>query len=161
MVDAARQATAAATAPDAAVPVALLIERVQIDTHFRPVPMMLLIHAIIPSIYFYATYGAVEPHSIIAWQSTMLALVGARLVLGVQYARVRPVPARAAIWGRWSTAGSLLTGVLWGGLSLVLWPSGLESQVLLAATLAGIAATAVASLTVFYPPATVGMADAR
>lgn len=139
-------AQAGSTSPEA------LVLGAQIDAHFRLMPVVLVINAVVPPVYFAAAHGALDLARVALWQGAMLVVLGLRLLLRAAYQRHRPAPPRAPMWARWSTLGSLITGVLWGAMSVLLWPAGVEFQILLGAILAGLTAGAVASLTPFLPP---------
>jgi len=133
-------------------PKSLLVRAAQIDAHFRLMPVVLVINGVVPPIYFLFTYTAIDLPKAALWQLCLLAVLLARMLLRSFYTRRKPSPARAIVWGHWSTVGSLLTGILWGALSVLLWPATAPEQLLLGATLAGMTAGAVSALTPYFPP---------
>ncbi|MEX2480134.1 MAG: hybrid sensor histidine kinase/response regulator [Gammaproteobacteria bacterium] len=140
------------TDADVKTPTPILIRAAQIDAHFRLMPVVLIINGIVPPIYFLVAQDAIDLRHAALWQVGLIVVLLARMLLRSLYTRRRPGPRRVLVWGRWSTAGSLLTGLLWGAMSVLLWPAEVPEQLLLGATLAGMTAGAVGSLTPFFPP---------
>jgi signal transduction histidine kinase/ActR/RegA family two-component response regulator len=132
--------------PDAEAP----ILAAQIAAHFDLLPMPLLINAVVPAIFLGFTRASHDTRSAAWWLIGMAALIAARLVLRRRYL-ANPARLSPARWGLWCTLGSLGTGLMWGLMSVALWPESVESELLLGTILAGMTAGAVASLTPYFP----------
>ena len=83
---------------------------------------------------------------LLSWYFSMIAIIGARFLLARRYGQLLPSEAQETRWRRRYILGTTSTGIAWGSLCLLLFPSDLLHQVFVAFVFASISAGAVTIL---------------
>ena len=126
---------------------AILARRV--DLYVAATPMSLLAVLLNAAILGFVLPGSVDQRLLGAWLALTLTLSVLRW-LGYRWLR-GPDSSISTVWRmRWAVLGTLASGLLWGGASILLFPVGDPTrQAMLAVVLAGITAGAVNTLSMF------------
>ncbi|HEY2981352.1 MAG TPA: ATP-binding protein [Anaerolineales bacterium] len=115
----------------------------------RPV---LLANAVNAFIVTAALWSQTSRAAVGGWAAAILIASLARAMLHRRYGRVRPAASEAHRWGLYFTAGSAISGTLWG-LAVVLFfqPGSLLHELLIAFVIGGMATASAATLSCFLP----------
>ena len=133
--------------PDAASAQIILAQRV--DLLYQALPVSQLGTIINASLLYWLLWdGALVPAHL-AWLGATLLLAAIRLLAWNRY-RHRPKKTAIHRWRFWGIAGVIVSGVLWGAASILLFDhDSVVNQALLAMVVAGMAGGAVNTLAVF------------
>src|SRR5256885_13834885 len=113
----------------------------------------LLTSSIIAALCVGVLWPAVPPALLLSWMLALGLCLGARLLLWRAYRAKRPGATELSRWVTWFTAGTALTGTLWGSLAAVILISDDPvNHVFVVMVLAGMAAGAIAALPPRLPP---------
>jgi PAS domain S-box-containing protein len=104
------------------------------------------------SVLAYVVYTPGAGTRIGAWLAGFFVLTGVRTASLAAYRKAAPTGADALRWGWYFTAGSGISGVLWGSSAFVLYPpGGVVIQAVILLVLGGMTAGAAASTATFFP----------
>jgi signal transduction histidine kinase len=123
----------------------------RVETLYEHSPRVLLANVVNAAIVGAILWGIVAPWTIAAWWAAMGVMVAAR---GVGVARFRSARARVPMskWAARFTMGSLVSGIIWGGGAVAMFPPGDgPAQVLLAFVVGGMGAGASSSVASHLP----------
>src|SRR5690348_9468578 len=115
-------------------------------------PLGLLTSSIIAALCVGVLWPAVPRVLLLSWMLALGLCLGARLLLWRAYRAIRPEATEVGRWVSWFTAGTALTGTLWGLLAaVVLINDDPVNHVFVVMVLAGMAAGAIAALAPCLP----------
>jgi signal transduction histidine kinase len=123
----------------------------RIETLYEHSPRVLVANVVNAGIVGAILWGIVDPQTVVAWWIAMGLMVAVRAVSVFRFRRARS-SASIRSWSARFTAGSLVSGVIWGGGAVALFPphDG-PSQVLLALVVGGMGAGASSSVASHLP----------
>ncbi|EGI78100.1 ATP-binding response regulator [Hylemonella gracilis] len=120
--------------------------------HYRNQPIALFASAATSAFTAVVVAPATPTLVWVSWLLLMYAQVGVRLLLLLAYQRGHPDAESMARWGRRSSVGQLVSGLVWGAGALVLNPSGaMEVQLFLTVMIAMLAITAGGAFATLRP----------
>jgi PAS domain S-box-containing protein len=115
-------------------------------------PLGLLTSSIIAALCVSVLWPAVPRVLLLSWMLALGLCLGARLLLWRAYRAKQPEAMEVGRWVNWFTAGTALTGTLWGLLALVvLINDDPVNHIFVVMVLAGMAAGAIAALAPCLP----------
>ncbi len=99
-------------------------------------------------------YHYIEHSVVYAWSATFICVSALRAALVVAYSRRGAAKSNPGYWRNLFALGAIAAAVVWGSASVLLFStSSIESQVILAFSLAAVAAGSVPSLAASFPTA--------
>ena len=120
----------------------------QVVSVYRAVPVSLSVTIFVATVLVLLLSPVVDTYLLFLWWSGSVLLSGLRWHLWWRFNQ-HPVESRSApVWHLWLLTGSILSGLLWGGVSWWVWPQAIAYQSVSVMLLAGMAA---GSLSVFSP----------
>ena len=127
------------------------VHATRIETLYEHAPRVLVANVVNAGIVGAILWGIVDPQTVVAWWIAMGVMVAVRAVSVFRFRRVRS-SAPNDTWSARFTAGSLVSGLIWGGGAVALFPphDG-PSQVLLALVVGGMGAGASSSVASHLP----------
>jgi two-component system cell cycle sensor histidine kinase/response regulator CckA len=99
------------------------IVREQVNLALRDLPTMQLASFVVALVLAYTVRTAVPRTHIFAWIGMVLAIVTSRIVLYFRYVRVRQHPFDGTNWKNVYVLLALMSGVIWGLSSFIIFPS--------------------------------------
>ncbi|HYM33152.1 MAG TPA: HAMP domain-containing sensor histidine kinase [Candidatus Cybelea sp.] len=120
----------------------------------RGTALSFALHPLAAGLIGVALFGHVPHDAIALWILATWALAGARAIFWQRYRSSMDAIGDARVWAALFTAVGIGGDLLWGTATLVLWPSDTAThQMLLIATIAGVAAVDTVAMASFLPAA--------
>jgi signal transduction histidine kinase len=127
------------------------VDATRIATLYEHSPRVLVANVVNAGIVGVILWGTTASSTIVAWWTAMSVMVAVRWVSALRFKRARAGTAMSG-WATRFTAGSLVSGVIWGGGAVALFPADDgPSQVLLAFVVGGMGAGASSSVASHLP----------
>jgi signal transduction histidine kinase len=123
----------------------------RVETLYEHSPRVLVANLVNAGIVGAILWGRADRWTIIAWWSAMTVMVAVRWASVLRFRR-RPGTSCVSRWATRFTVGSLVSGIIWGGGAVALFPPGDgPAQVLLAFVVGGMGAGASSSVASHLP----------
>ena len=131
-----------------------IIKREQLSLLYDALPTSVLITLINACIISYILWPVINHHNITVWIASAVLISAVRLSAYFLYRKAGSHVADISRWERYHVIGVVASGMLWGGLSLSLFPAdSIVHQAFIAFVIAGMSAGAVTTLSALQKPA--------
>jgi len=126
------------------------IYRAQIQALYQQIPMVLSLDVVNASLVAIVLLPKLDSHRWFSFLVLIIILVGIRAV-GWHFFRTGKISNSTAKWAIWAIIGSALSGILWGGGSVLLLPANLADQTFIAFVIGGMCTAPLVSFSYYLP----------
>jgi signal transduction histidine kinase len=134
-------------------PDSLLIESERLQSVFQQLPLTVSVTVINAALTAAVLAPATPSSALLGWLAAVVALAALRFWLRQEFFRRAPTGAAIRRWRLVSVLGALATGLLWGIVSVAMFPAAETTQLFLAFVIGGMCAGATTVSAAHFPTA--------